>query len=67
MPSKIANVATEAHQPRSLTLSPDGRFIYSLNQGGDNVTTFRIGADGIPKFTGRYMALGSPAVMAFLP
>ncbi|MBN9590234.1 MAG: hypothetical protein BGN85_11660 [Alphaproteobacteria bacterium 64-11] len=67
MPTRIANVPTEADQPRSLTLSPDGRFLYSMNQKGDNVTTFRIGADGVPKFAGHYMAIGTPAVMTFLP
>ena len=67
MATRIANVHTEANNPRSLTLDPSGKFLYSLNQNGDNVTTFAIGANGVPKFTGHYMALGSPAVMVFLP
>ena len=53
--------------PRSLTLSPDGKFLYSMNQRGDNVTTYRVGADGVPVFTGKFMAIGSPTVMVFLP
>jgi 6-phosphogluconolactonase len=67
MATKIANVHTEANNPRSLTLDPTGKFLYSLNQNGDNVTTFAIGVNGVPKFTGHYMALGSPASMVFLP
>jgi 6-phosphogluconolactonase (cycloisomerase 2 family) len=63
---RIANVSTGANYPRSLAIDPTGKFLYSLNQRGDNVTTFQIGADGVPKFTGHYLALGSPAVMAFL-
>ena len=33
----------------------------------DNLTTFRLDANGVPKFTGKFMAIGSPAVMVFLP
>ena len=65
--TRIANTHTEANNPRSLALSPDGKFLYSLNQSGSNVATFRIGADGVPKFTGHFLALGTPAVMVFLP
>jgi hypothetical protein len=38
-----------------------------MNQGADNLTTFRLGADGVPKFTGKFLGIGSPAVMVFLP
>jgi 6-phosphogluconolactonase (cycloisomerase 2 family) len=63
---RIANVPTEGDTPRSLALDPSGEFLYSLNQKADNVTTFRIGTDGVPKFTGKYLPLGSPAAMVFL-
>ena len=53
--------------PRSLTLDPNGKFLYSLNQAGDNLTTFRLDANGVPKFTGKFLGVGSPAVMEFLP
>lgn len=63
---RIANAATEADQPRSLTLDPSGQFLYSLNQHGDNVTIFRIDpATGIPHFTGHYLPVPSPATMVF--
>jgi 6-phosphogluconolactonase (cycloisomerase 2 family) len=64
---RIANVPTGANYPRSLAIDPTGKFLYSLNQRGDNVTTFQIEAGGIPKFTDHYLAVGSPAVMVFLP
>jgi 6-phosphogluconolactonase (cycloisomerase 2 family) len=63
---RIANVPTEGDTPRSLALDPAGKFLYSLNQKADNVTAFRIGANGVPKFTGKYLPLGSPAAMVFL-
>ena len=62
-----ANTHTEGTIPRSLTLDPTGKFLYSLNQGASNVTTFRISAGGVPKFTGKFLGLGTPAVMVFLP
>lgn len=65
--SLVANTHTEGTIPRSLTLDPTGKFLYSLNQGASNVTTFNIGANGVPKFTGKFLALGTPAVMVFLP
>jgi len=63
----VSNIHTEGTIPRSLTLDPTGKFLYSLNQGASNVATFRIGAGGVPKFTGKFLALGTPAVMVFLP
>jgi 6-phosphogluconolactonase len=62
-----ANTHTEGTIPRSLTIDPTGKFLYSLNQNASNVATFRLGADGIPKFTGKFLGLGTPAVMVFLP
>ena len=61
-----ANVSTMANHPRSLTIDPSGRFLYSLNQRGDNITTFRLDpVTGIPRFAGRYAPVPSPAVMVF--
>jgi 6-phosphogluconolactonase (cycloisomerase 2 family) len=64
---RIANTHTEGTIPRSLTLDPTGKFIYSLNQSADNLVTFRLDANGVPKSTGKYLAVGAPAVMVFLP
>jgi 6-phosphogluconolactonase len=63
----VANTHTEGTIPRSLTLDPSGKFLYSLNQGASNVTTFGVGADGALRFTGKFLGLGTPAVMVFLP
>ena len=65
--TRIANTHTGADNPRSLALNPNGKFLYSLNQTANNVVTFSIGPRGVPQPTGSVMALGSPAVMVFLP
>src|SRR5665213_3627981 len=51
----------EPHGSRGHILDPSVKFLYSLNQVASNVTTFRIGADGVPKFTGKFLALGTPS------
>jgi len=63
----VANTHTEGTIPRSLTLDPAGKFLYSMNQSADNLTTFRLDSNGVPKFTGKFLGIGSPAVMVFLP
>ena len=41
--------------------------MYSCNQKGDSITSFRINAaSGALQFTGRYEPVGSPAVMIML-
>ena len=66
--TRLANVPTEGDQPRSLALDPTGHYLLSLNQGGDSVTSFHIDPKtGLLRFTGHFLALGSPASMVFLP
>jgi 6-phosphogluconolactonase len=65
--TRIAGTHTEGTIPRSLTIDPSGKFLYSLNQGANNVTVFKFGANGVPKFTGKFLGLGTPTVMVFLP
>jgi len=53
-----------ADYPRCLTIDPSGEFLYSCNQKGDSITSFRINAaSGGLQFTGRFEPVGSPAVM----
>jgi 6-phosphogluconolactonase len=65
--TRTSNSHTGGNNPRSLTLNPNGKFLYSLNQGSNNVVTFRIGAGGVPQYINQVLALGTPAVMVFLP
>jgi 6-phosphogluconolactonase (cycloisomerase 2 family) len=58
---------THADSPRSAAIDPAGEFIFSCNQKGDSITSFRINAaSGALSFTGRYEPVGSPAVMVML-
>ena len=67
IPAKVTTTPTEGETPRSLTIDPTGKFLYSLNQRADNIATFRFDAKGVPRFTGKFLAVGAPAVMVFLP
>lgn len=62
----ISEAGTHADYPRCLTIDPRGEFLYSCNQKGDSITSFRIGAAGGLQFTGRFEPVGSPAVMVML-
>ena len=58
---------SHADSPRSIAMDPSGEIIFSCNQRSDSLTSFRINpANGALGFTGRYEAVGSPAVMLAL-
>ena len=60
--------ATRSDYPAQFTIDPTGNFLYACNQHGDNLTSFRINREtGVPKFTGQYVAAGSPGCIIFLP
>ncbi len=63
----IAETWVHADSPRSLTIDPSGAFLYSCNQRGDSITSFHLNSmTGALTFTGRFEAVGSPAVMTIL-
>ncbi len=63
----ISETWVHADYPRCLTLDPGGEFLYSCNQKGDSITSFRISpASGALQFTGRFEPVGSPAAMVIL-
>jgi 6-phosphogluconolactonase len=58
---------TRGDYPRSFTLDPTGNFLYSCNQRGDAITTFRVNRKtGALTFTGLYTPIGTPANIVFL-
>lgn len=63
--TRLGAAHTEGDTPRSLTLDPAGKFVFSLNQRANNVTVFGVEPDGQLKFTGRFVGVGTPAVMVF--
>jgi 6-phosphogluconolactonase (cycloisomerase 2 family) len=63
----ISDVWVHGDSPRCLTIDPGGEYLYSCNQKGDSITSFRISAaTGGLQFTGRFEPVGSPAVMVML-
>jgi 6-phosphogluconolactonase len=63
----VAETWVHADSPRSLCIDPGGAFLYSCNQRGDSITSFHLNpATGGLTFTGRFEAVGSPAVMTIL-
>jgi 6-phosphogluconolactonase len=63
----ISETWVHADSPRSLCIDPSGTFLYSCNQRGDSITSFHLNAaTGALTFTGRFEAVGSPAVMTIL-
>ena len=58
---------TRGNYPRSFNFDPTGQFLYSCNQRGDNVTTFRVDPQsGRLAFTGHYTPVGNPSSIVFL-
>ena len=63
----ISETWSHADSPRSMAIDPSGEFLFSCNQKGDSITSFRINAlSGALSFTGRYEPVGTPAVMVML-
>jgi 6-phosphogluconolactonase (cycloisomerase 2 family) len=63
----IAENWVHADSPRSLCIDPSGTLLFSCNQRGDSITSFRLNSmTGALIFTGRFEAVGSPAVMTIL-
>jgi 6-phosphogluconolactonase len=63
----VSETWTHADYPRSAAIDPNGEFIFSCNQKGDSITSFRINAaSGALQFTGHFEPVGSPAVMLIL-
>lgn len=59
---------TRGDYPRTLTLSPDGKYIYAMNQRSDNITTFKVSPDsGKLTFVDRYVAVASPSQLVIAP
>ncbi len=57
---------TRGNYPRSFNVDPSGQFLYSCNQRGDNIATFRVDrATGKLNFTGHYTPVGNPSIIIF--
>jgi 6-phosphogluconolactonase len=58
---------TRGDYPRSFGFDPAARYLYSCNHRSDSVTAYAVGEGGRAlRFTGHYVAVGSPACIVFL-
>jgi 6-phosphogluconolactonase (cycloisomerase 2 family) len=58
---------TRGDYPRSFNFDPTGSYLYSCNQRGDAITSFRVDPrTGRLTFTGQYVAVGTPSSIVFL-
>lgn len=63
----VGEVPTMGDYPRHCTFDPAGEFFYVSNQRSDNITCFkRDRQTGWLKFTGQYIAVGTPSIVTFL-
>ena len=63
----MSEVWAHADYPRCLAIDSRRELLYSCNQKGDSITSFRMNAaSGGLQFTGRFEPVGSPAVMVIL-
>ena len=64
--TRIGEIPTEGDYTRVIRFDPSGRFLYSLNQRSDHIAIFAVDKpSGKLRFTGTYVAVGSPADIAF--
>ncbi|WP_422387889.1 lactonase family protein [Erwinia billingiae] len=62
------DVWTRGDYTRTLTLSPDGKTLYAMNQRSDNITRFKVDpANGALSFTNDYTAVGAPSQLVLTP
>ncbi len=58
---------TRGDYPRSFTIDPSGQYLYTCNQRSDAIAAFGVDrSSGDLTFTGRYTAVGTPAMLVFL-
>lgn len=63
----VGEVSTMGDYPRHCAFGPNGDFFYVCNQRSDSITSFQVQREtGRLTFTGRYFAVGSPAIVTFL-
>lgn len=62
----VQHAASGGKTPRFFTLSPDGRFLFALNEDSDTLVRFRVNAqDGTLTRDGYELRVGSPVCMVF--
>jgi len=63
----IGEQSTMGDYPRHFAFDPSGRLIFVCDQRSDSIASFHVDrATGMLTFTGKYVPVGSPAMIAFL-
>jgi 6-phosphogluconolactonase (cycloisomerase 2 family) len=63
----LGEASTMGDYPRYFAFDPGGNFVFACDQRSDCITSFRVDrATGMLTFTGKYTAVGTPAMIAFL-
>ncbi len=63
----VGETWTRGDYPRSFSIDPSGRFLYTCNQRSDAICVFRRDPrTGELSFTGQYTPVGTPAIVVFL-
>ncbi len=63
----VENVASLGRTPRNLTIDPTNDYLFSANQGGDNIVVFRIDhKTGRLTPAGTQVQISQPGGMAFV-
>ncbi|UTV98420.1 lactonase family protein [Marinomonas rhizomae] len=62
----IQTISGQGKTPRFITLSPDGKWLYALNEDSDNIITFAVMPEtGLLQETSQCFITGSPVCMVF--
>ncbi|HWI87084.1 MAG TPA: lactonase family protein [Sphingomonas sp.] len=63
----LANTHTGADNPRSLAFDTTQQYLFSINQGGDSITVFKLDPKtGLPMTPPQWVPVPSPTVMVFI-
>ncbi len=63
----VGETWTRGDYPRSFSIDPSGRFLYTCNKRSDAICSFRRNPKtGELSFTGQYTPVGTPAIVVFL-
>jgi 6-phosphogluconolactonase (cycloisomerase 2 family) len=62
----IQNINCDGDNPRGLCISPDGSFLFSMNNKSEDISVFSIGEDGILKKTEKGIKAKKPGNMKIL-
>lgn len=62
----VGNEWTRGDYPNQVALNPGGTLLTACNRRSDQVTTFLVDrSTGVPRFSGKYLAVGSPNMIGF--